>query len=202
MLSYNNIRQFETILSINKTRAYSLSLKGETMKVFEEISSVRKLTVSAVVMALYIAVMFVTQSFAFGAIQVRIATSLYAIGALNPFFILPLGLANALSNLLFGGLGIWDIIGGFVVGIMTATACWMASKAESRIGMVLIAFSIILIPGLIAPIWLSTLLSEATYTGLVVSLLLGQTIPGIVGAILYKNIILKEGFINAISGRK
>jgi len=39
----------------------------------------RKLTISAMVVALYIVVLYLTQSVSFGAYQIRIATSLYAL---------------------------------------------------------------------------------------------------------------------------
>ena len=65
----------------------------------ENLSTTQKLTLSALVMALYVVVMFFTQSFAFGQYQVRIATAIYAMAGLYPFLILPLALANLLSNL-------------------------------------------------------------------------------------------------------
>ena len=68
----------------------------------------QKLTFSAMVMALYIVVLCLTSSFSFGAYQIRIATSLYALAYLFPFLVVPLGLANLLSNMLFGGFGVAD----------------------------------------------------------------------------------------------
>ncbi len=44
----------------------------------ENMSKVQKLTVSAMVMALYVVVLYFTQSFSFGAYQIRIVTALYA----------------------------------------------------------------------------------------------------------------------------
>ena len=73
----------------------------------------QKLTFSAMVMALYIVVLCLTSSFSFGAYQIRIATSLYALAYLFPFLVVPLGLANLLSNMLFGGFGVADMLGGF-----------------------------------------------------------------------------------------
>ena len=61
-------------------------------------SKTTTLTFSAIVIAMYITVMYVTQSFAFGAYQIRLATSLYALAYLFPFLIVPLGLSNFLSN--------------------------------------------------------------------------------------------------------
>ena len=45
-------------------------------------SRVQKLTFSAMVIALYVTVLYFTQSFSFGAYQIRIATALYALSYL------------------------------------------------------------------------------------------------------------------------
>lgn len=79
-----------------------------------DMSRVQKLTFSAMVIALYVTVMYFTQSFSFGAYQIRIATALYALSYLFPFLVLPFGLANFIANMLFGGLGILDMFGGFM----------------------------------------------------------------------------------------
>ena len=86
----------------------------------KELTMTRKMTLSALTMALYAAVMMGTQSFAFGRYQVRIATSLYALSGIFPFLTVPLGFANFLSNVLMGGLGPLDMIGGMAVGLLTA----------------------------------------------------------------------------------
>ena len=82
-------------------------------------SSTKKLTISAMVVALYIVVLYLTQSVSFGAYQIRIATSLYALAYAFPFLVIPMGIGNLISNFLFGGLGILDMVGGFGVGILT-----------------------------------------------------------------------------------
>nr|WP_252894359.1 QueT transporter family protein [Veillonella denticariosi] len=82
-------------------------------------SSTRKMTISAMVVALYIVLLYVTQSISFGAYQIRIATSLYALAYAFPFLVIPMGIGNLISNFLFGGLGILDMLGGFGVGILT-----------------------------------------------------------------------------------
>ena len=82
-------------------------------------SSTKKLTISAMVVALYIVVLYLTQSVSFGAYQIRIATSLYALAYAFPFLMVPMGVANLISNLLFGGLGPLDMFGGFMVGVIT-----------------------------------------------------------------------------------
>ena len=47
---------------------------------FAKMSRVQKMTFSAMVMAMYIVILYFTQSFSFGAYQIRIATALYALG--------------------------------------------------------------------------------------------------------------------------
>ena len=78
-------------------------------------STYQKLVFSALCIALYIVVMTATQSFAFGQYQIRIATALYGLASLFPFLAVPLSLANVISNTLMGGLGLPDMIGGFLV---------------------------------------------------------------------------------------
>lgn len=145
------------------------------------ISSVKKLTISGIVIALYVVIMFMTQNFAFGQYQIRIATSIYALAGIFPFLILPMGIANFLSNTILGGLGPLDMIGGFVVGIITASSCYLLRK----INVYLISLPILLIPTLLVPIWLSYLL-QLPYGMLVLSIGMGQIIPSIVGVILAK----------------
>ncbi len=94
------------------------------------LKAVKKVTVSGLVMALYVTIMFLTQGFAFGQFQIRIATSIYALAAIHPFLIIPLGLANLLSNVLMGGLGIMDMIGGLFVGILTSTLIYQVKKNQ------------------------------------------------------------------------
>lgn len=147
----------------------------------EAISNVKKLTISGIVIALYVVIMFFTQSFSFGQYQVRIATSIYAIAAIHPFLILPLGIANFLSNTLMGGLGPLDSIGGFVVGIVTAFSCYLLRK----VNLVLIGLPILLFPTLLVPLWLSYLL-HLPYGMLVLSIGIGQILPSIVGVIIVK----------------
>ena len=104
----------------------------------ENMSKAQKLTFSAMIMALYIVVLYFTQSFSFGAYQIRIATSLYGLSYLFPFLVLPLGFANFIANMLFGGLGLLDMFGGCIVGIVTTAIIvlirrqgWRCSRASS-----------------------------------------------------------------------
>jgi len=144
-------------------------------------SNVRKLTISGIVIALYVVIMVFTQSFAFGQYQIRIATSIYALAAIYPFLIVPMGIANLFSNTLMGGLGPLDIIGGFIVGILTAIGCYFLRK----INILLIAIPILVIPTLLVPIWLSYLL-HVPYGILVLSIGVGQICPSILGVLIVK----------------
>ena len=146
-------------------------------------SRTKKLTVSAIVIALYVCIMYLTQSFAFGSYQIRIATALYALAYCFPFLIFPLGFANFLSNTLFGGLGPIDMLGGFCVGLLTSFLVYLIR--HFRRPQWLVAIPVTFIPGLCIPIYLSALLN-VPYSFLAVSLCIGQIIPGIVGALLVK----------------
>lgn len=159
-------------------------------------SSTRKIAFSSVIIALYIVMMYFTSSFAFAQYQVRIATSLYALGAVYPFLIVPLGLANMLSNMLLGGLGVFDILGGFIVGTVTTAASYLVSRFN--LNDVFVGVALVLGPGLIVPIWLSKIL-RVPYIVLVTSLCIGQIIPAIVGVIIVKQ--LKKRLSKNINGR-
>lgn len=149
----------------------------------EFMSKTQKLAISGAIMAIYIVILCLTQNFSFGAYQIRIATACYALSYLFPFLVFPLGLANFIANMLFGGLGILDMIGGCLVGIVTtALIVWIRKKGWN---LWLIVIPIILIPGLCVPIWLSYLL-KIPYSALAVSLCIGQVIPAICGPILVK----------------
>ena len=149
--------------------------------VTENMSKVQKLTVSAMVMALYVVVLYFTQSFSFGAYQIRIATALYALAYLFPFLVLPLGFANFIANFLFGGLGLLDWFGGCFVGIIvTAIIVLIRRKGWSRWLMIL---PIILVPGLGVSSYLSYLL-HVPYSVLATSLCIGQSVPAVCGVVL------------------
>jgi uncharacterized membrane protein len=157
----------------------------EKREKLSSISNINKLTISGIVMALYICLMYFTQGFSFGQYQIRIATSLYSLSGIYPFLIVPLALSNLLSNTLMGGLGIFDIGGGFLVGIVTSGAAYLIKRFNLNDWFMCIP--IILGPGLIVPMWLSYLL-HVPYMVLAVSLCIGQIFPGILGVIFVKQL--------------
>jgi uncharacterized membrane protein len=142
----------------------------------------QKLALSGLIMAIYIVVMYYTSSFAFGPYQVRIATSLYALSGIYPFLIIPLSLSNMLSNII-GGLGILDILGGLVVGLVTTSVAYLIKRFKLNDWFV--AIPVILGPGLIVPIWLSAI-TKLPYSVLALSITIGQILPGILGVVLLK----------------
>ncbi len=153
------------------------------MENIERMSRVQKMTFSAMVMAIYIVILYFTQSFSFGAYQIRIATSLYALSYLFPFLVFPLGLANFISNMFFGGFGIVDMVGGCLVGIV-ATSCIVFIRRR-KWNPVLIAVPIVLVPGLGVATYLSYFLN-LPYPVMALNLCIGQLIPSVAGVILVK----------------
>lgn len=139
----------------------------------------KRIVLSGLVIAIYVVIMYFTQSFAFGQYQIRIATALYSLSYLFPFMVFPLGLANCLSNIL--SANIWDIAGGFAAGIITSGAIFLAAKY--KLPKFLVIPIIIFAPGLIVPIWLS-FITSVPYPLLALSLCIGQIVPAIVGYIL------------------
>ena len=146
-------------------------------------SRLQKMTFSAMVMAIYIVVLSITSGFSFGAYQIRIATSLYALAYLFPFLVVPLGLANIISNMLFGCFGIVDMLGGSIVG-MVAAACIVLIRRKNWNRM-LIAVPIVLVPGLGVATYLSYFLAMP-YPLMALNLCIGQLIPSIVGVVLVR----------------
>lgn len=148
----------------------------------KQTAAVYRIALSAVVVAVYFAVMLLTAEFSFGIYQIRIATALYALSMPFPFLVLPLGIANCLSNIL-GGMA-WDIGGGFLAGLLTAGICAAFGKVPlGRWKSLLVIPAIELIPALSVPLWLAPTLGVPYWT-LAASLLVGQIIPAFAGAFL------------------
>ena len=145
------------------------------------LSTTKRMTISSMVIALYIVLLYITQGFSFGAYQIRIATALYALAFLYPFLVVPMGIANFAANFLFGGLGILDMVGGCFVGLATT---WLIVQIRRREWNVwLVALPIWWVPSLCVSLWLSYLL-RLPYEALVLSLSLGQLLPAICGVFL------------------
>ena len=154
-----------------------------------KLNPTQKLVLSAIMMALYIAILFVSQAISFGAIQMRLATALYGLTYIFPFLVFPISLANAIANS-FGGLGLIDVVGGFFASLLTTGSIYLIRK--TKLSSWFIVLPILLIPALVVPIWLSALL-KLPYLALVFNLLLGQLVPSILGAVLVRE-LAKRGY--------
>jgi len=110
-------------------------------------SKTKKIAISGLVISIYIIIMYITQSFAFEQIQVRIATGLYALAYHYPFLIIPLGVANLICNTIMGGLGIYDAIGGCIVGIVTSGLIVILKKVTNN--KFLLVLPIAIVPSLL-----------------------------------------------------
>lgn len=131
-----------------------------------------KVALSGLVISVYIVFVYLTQFLSFGQYQIRLATGLYSLAYFFPHLCFPLGLANMLSNILFGG----DVVNGmfgFIAGILTTYTIVLFKKITTQKSVLVIPIAII--PSLIIPIWLSYTL-DVPYYILVGSLLFGQTI--------------------------
>lgn len=160
---------------------------------FNFTATTKRLTVSAIVMALYIIILYVTQGISFGAYQIRIATAMYALAFVYPFLVIPMGIANLLANFFFGGLGPIDMIGGCMVGIITTYLIVQIRLRQWPLP--LLAIPIWLVPAILVSLWLSYLL-HLPYTMLVSSLAVGQLPPAIVGVILVRAMVKVQTFPN------
>ena len=147
----------------------------------KQFNNTQRLTISAISIAMYLALMIGTQGFAFGQYQVRIATALYGLSAIFPITIPAFGIANFVSNTVMGGFGMVDAIGGAIVGLLT-TGLIVLAKRQGLGNWVLIPI-ITFVPGLIVPIWLSYFL-PVPYWVLVSSLVVGQFVCGVVSYFL------------------
>ena len=147
----------------------------------KQFNNTQRLTISAISIAMYLALMIGTQGFAFGQYQVRIATALYGLSAIFPFTIPAFTIANFVSNTVMGGFGLVDSIGGAIVGLLT-TGLIVLVKRQGLGNWVLIPI-ITFVPGLIVPIWLTYFL-PVPYWVLVSSLVVGQFVCGVVSYFL------------------
>lgn len=152
-----------------------------------KLNPTQKLVLSAIIMALYIAILFISQAISFGAVQMRLATALYGLTYIFPFLVVPLSLANAIANS-FGGLGLIDVVGGFCASFLATGSIYLIRKI--KLSSWFIVLPILLVPSV--PIWLSALL-KLPYVALVINLILGQLVPAILGAVLVHE-LAKRGY--------
>ena len=136
------------------------------------------LCISGISIAIYVVVLYFTQSISFGQYQIRLATSMYSMVYIFEFLCIPLGIANMLSNLCFGALGLLDMIGGFVVGIVTTRLICIMRKIHRN--PMFCCLPIAVIPTIVVPIWLHYILG-IEYIVLVIHMIPGQIVASIIG---------------------
>lgn len=136
-----------------------------------EISAVRKLTISALVMAAYVALTVGLHAISYLPGQVRFATGLYVLAGRFPFLIVPLALANSIANY-FGGLGVADIIGGFAAGLLTTL--WISRMRGGWPQLI----PVVVVPTVVVSSYLYILV-KVPFWVVLPSLLLGQTISAL-----------------------
>ena len=155
--------------------------RREAALMYNFLANTKRMTMSSMVIALYIVLLYVTQGVSFGPYQIRIATALYALAFVYPFLVMPMGIANFAANFLFGGLGLLDMAGGCLVGLVTT---WLIVQVRLRGWNVwLAALPIWWVPSLGVSLWLSYLFG-LPYGMLVASLSAGQFLPALCGVFL------------------
>ena len=165
-----------------KLRSLDINLVRNVLKGGNRLlNKTKKITYSGIVIALYIIIIYLTSSLSFGTIQIRVANILYGLCFKMPFLVIPLSMGVILSNLLFGGLGIVDIIGGTITTLVTT---YLISKCKKPI---------MIIPIMIFTVALGIstylhLLLNIPFSLLFIQIALGQIIPSILSYLIVKRI--------------
>lgn len=157
-------------------RIHELYRKGERMK---------HLTKGAVIMAMYVALTLLISPIAYGPIQIRLSTGLYALAFHFPWAWPYLGLANGLANL-FGGYGTLDVIGGIIAGLGTT---YLITKIKYKYLSVL---PIAIVPPLVVSTYLHVL-TGLPYHLMFAYIFIGQIITAYtVGLLIVKSKVLEK----------
>jgi uncharacterized membrane protein len=128
-------------------------------------NGIRTLTTGGVVAALYIALTGVFAPISFSGMQFRVSEVLVLLPVLTPAAIPGVALGCLLSNLLFGGLGIVDIVFGTLATLLAAIGTrllrrWTPLAPVPPIvlnGLVVGTYLPMILPDYHVPIWLSML---------------------------------------------
>ena len=94
-----------------------------------KLNPTQKLVLSAIIMALYIAILFVSQAISFWCCSDASGYGLYGLTYIFPFLVVPLSLANAIANS-FGGLGLIDVVGGFCASFLATGSIYLIRKIK------------------------------------------------------------------------
>ena len=142
----------------------------------------KKITFGGIIMALYIVLTGTFASLSFGAIQIRIANVLYGLALPFPFLVAPLTLSVVLSNLIFGGLGLVDIVCGSLTTFITT---YLISKCKKPVLVIpIIVFGI----GAGISLYLSKLI-HVPFLVLFVQIALGQVIPAVLSYLIVRRFV-------------
>jgi uncharacterized membrane protein len=87
------------------------------------------ITKAAMIAALYVVLTFIFSAISFGPIQVRLAMSLQLFSFFTPAGIIGAGLGTLISNILFGGLGVIDMVLGTISTVTCASMIYGSRKA-------------------------------------------------------------------------
>ncbi|MBQ2897672.1 MAG: QueT transporter family protein [Clostridia bacterium] len=121
-------------------------------------TSIKKLTISAIIAALYAVLTLLLAPISFGAVQCRIAECLCVLPIFTPYAIPGLFIGCLISNII-GGMGIFDIVFG---SLTTLIAAFFTYKFKKNIFIAL--FFPVILNALIVGAYLSFLMSESGFS--------------------------------------
>lgn len=120
--------------------------------------TVKKLTISSVIAALYAALTLILAPISFGAVQCRISEALCVLPIFTPYAIPGLFIGCLISNLI-GGMGIFDIVFGSLTTLIAATLTYKFRKNT----LVALIFPVIL-NALVVGAYLSFVMTESGFS--------------------------------------
>ena len=148
-------------------------------------NSIKRLSLSGIIIATYINLMYFSQFLSFGQFRIRIADCAYSLCYVYPFLVVPMGIANAMSCLFVGGFGPIDMFGWMIVGILTSAGVCLVKKLQLNEWFIIAP--VIIIPGLLVPMWWSYLM-HIPYAIIAFGICLEQIVPAFMGVILLKKL--------------
>lgn len=143
-------------------------------------SALRQIARNALIAAIYVTFTYLWGSVATGAtLNIRLATALYVLPALDPALLWGPALGNAVSTLVTGGHPL-DALLGVVVGLLAGgAAVWLGRKVSLWAS----PLAVLVVPTLIVPLWLSVL-AHVPLLVVMGSLALGQALSAIAAWVL------------------
>ena len=90
--------------------------------------TIRQMITAALIAAIYVVLCYIFKPISFSVIQVRISEALTVLPAVSPIGIWGVSLGCLLSNLLIGGLGVFDIVFGTLATVIAAILTYLLRK--------------------------------------------------------------------------